>query len=151
MFPRNENRNEGTFAFSPGTRTGTYVCMFPGTRTGTRAHSPKPPFCETALLSPSDFVSEERDRGGQISENLRGKISKFQGPLKFAPFYGDSFENRQFGSQKSKVSRGNFRGPPSIQYVWAPCHGFQRLAFRLEFNLDRPKRIIKMLRFEHAS
>ena len=42
MFPRNENRNEGTFACSPGTKTGT------------RAHSPKPPFYETALLSPSD-------------------------------------------------------------------------------------------------
>ena len=37
--PRNENRNEGTFACSPGTKTGT------------RAHSPKPPFYETALLS----------------------------------------------------------------------------------------------------
>ena len=38
MFPRNENRNEGTFACSPGTKTGT------------RVHSPKPPFYETALL-----------------------------------------------------------------------------------------------------
>ena len=40
MFPRNENRNEGAFACSPRTKTGT------------RAHSPKPPFYETALLSP---------------------------------------------------------------------------------------------------
>ena len=40
MFPQNENRNEGTFACSPGTITGT------------RAHSPKPPFYETALSSP---------------------------------------------------------------------------------------------------
>ena len=32
MFPRNENRNEGTFACSPGTKTGT------------RARSPKQPF-----------------------------------------------------------------------------------------------------------
>ena len=31
MFPRNENRNEGTFACSPGTKTGT------------RVHLPKPP------------------------------------------------------------------------------------------------------------
>ena len=35
---RNENRNEGTFACSLGTKTGT------------RAQSPKPPFCETALF-----------------------------------------------------------------------------------------------------
>ena len=42
MFPRKENRNEGTFA------------CFPGMKTGTRAHSPKPPFYETALLSPGD-------------------------------------------------------------------------------------------------
>ena len=34
LFPRNENRNEGTFACSPGTKTGT------------RGHSPKPPFYE---------------------------------------------------------------------------------------------------------
>ena len=40
MFPRNENRNEGTFTSSPGTKTRT------------RVHSPKPPFYETALLSP---------------------------------------------------------------------------------------------------
>ena len=43
MFPRNENRNEGTFACSPGTKTGK------------RVHSPKPPFYETALLSPGEL------------------------------------------------------------------------------------------------
>ena len=48
MFPRNENRNEGTFACSPGTKTGT------------RAHSPKPPFYETALLSPLDSSAARR-------------------------------------------------------------------------------------------
>ena len=42
MFPRNENRNEGTFACSPGTKTGT------------RVRSPKPPFYETVLLAPND-------------------------------------------------------------------------------------------------
>ena len=42
MFPRNEKRNEGTFACSPGTKTGA------------RARSPKPSFYETALLSPSE-------------------------------------------------------------------------------------------------
>ena len=43
MFPRNENRNEGAFT------------CFPGTKTRTRVHSPKPPFYETALLSPSEL------------------------------------------------------------------------------------------------
>ena len=33
---------------------GWFWRMFPGTKTGTRVHSPKPPFYETALLSPSD-------------------------------------------------------------------------------------------------
>ena len=42
MFHWNENRNEGTFACSPGTKTGT------------RVHSPKPPFYKTALLFPLD-------------------------------------------------------------------------------------------------
>ena len=44
MFPRNENRNEGTFACSLWTKTGT------------RVRSPKPPFYEAALLSPSEFT-----------------------------------------------------------------------------------------------
>ena len=59
MFPRNENRNEGTFACSPGTKTGTRVRsrVHPERKTGTRARSPKPPFFyETALSSPSDRV-----------------------------------------------------------------------------------------------
>ena len=43
MLPRNENRNEGTFGCSPGTKTGTRVL------------SPKPPFYETALSSPSEM------------------------------------------------------------------------------------------------
>ena len=45
IFPRNENRNEGTFACSPGTKIGT------------RVHSPKPPFYKTALLSPGEYSS----------------------------------------------------------------------------------------------
>ena len=40
--PRNESRNEGTFACSPGTKIGT------------RVHSPKTPFHETTLLSPGE-------------------------------------------------------------------------------------------------
>ena len=43
MFPRKDNRNEGTFA------------CFPERKTGTRVHSPKPHFYETALLSPREF------------------------------------------------------------------------------------------------
>ena len=50
MFPRNENRNEGTFACSPGTKTATRLHS-----DVPRAHSPKPPLYETALLSPSEF------------------------------------------------------------------------------------------------
>ena len=74
MFPRNENRNEGTFAkttlletalLSPndpfwcwqkgGFQKGGFGGCSPGTKTGTRVRSPKPPFYETALLSPSEL------------------------------------------------------------------------------------------------
>ena len=48
MLPRNGNRTEGTFACSCGTKTGT------------RVHSPKPPFYETALLSPSENIRSGR-------------------------------------------------------------------------------------------
>ena len=46
MFPRNENRNEGAFACSPRTKTGT------------RVSSPKPPFYETTLFLPVIFGSK---------------------------------------------------------------------------------------------
>ena len=77
MFPRNENRNEGTFAkttlletalLSPndpfwrwqkgGFQKGGFGGCSPGTKTGTRVRSPKPPFYETALLSPSEMSQE---------------------------------------------------------------------------------------------
>ena len=56
----------------------------------------------------------DRGRGGS---NLRGgEHFEFpgQGLLKLTPFCRDSLENRQFGAQKSKSSRGNFQGefPP---------------------------------------
>ena len=54
MFPRNENRNEGTFACSPGTKTRT------------RVHSPKPPFYETALLSPGEISASKHASGGHV-------------------------------------------------------------------------------------
>ena len=63
---------------------------------------------------------------GVKSPKIRGrvKILNFQGPLKLTPFYRDSIENRQFRGQKSKFSRGNFRGefppPSSVPYVLTP-------------------------------
>ena len=70
---RNENRNEGTFAKTTLHETallspndpfwgfakgwfpkGWFGGCSPGTKTGTRVRSPKPPFYETALLSPSE-------------------------------------------------------------------------------------------------
>ena len=71
----------------------------------------------------------DRDRGGQISENKGGgvKILNFQGPLKLAP--QRFIEDRQFGGQKSKVSRGNFRGefplPPLTLSTFCPYPSFQ--------------------------
>ena len=80
-FPRNENRNEGTFGCSPGTKTGTslnegtFACS-PGPKTGTRAHSPKPLFYENALLSPS----EKRMGEENVPENALSR--KFLDPFK---------------------------------------------------------------------
>ena len=67
MFPRNETGNECTF----GCRE--YVRM---TKTGTRAHSPKPPFYETALLSPIDnprisSCASVRFEDGSLSDSQR--------------------------------------------------------------------------------
>ena len=59
------------------------------------------------------FKSEAHLRfGDRGSPKIRGgvKPSNFQRPLKLTPSYRDSLENPQFGGQKSKLSRGNFRG-----------------------------------------
>ena len=64
--------------------------------------------------------SLETGIGGVKSPKIRGgvKILNFQGPLKLTPFYRDSIESPKFGGQKSKSSRGNFRGefPPSLAF-----------------------------------
>ena len=65
-------------------------------------------------------------QGGVKPPKIRGgvKILNFQGPLKLTPFYRTSKENCQFGGQKSKSSRGNFRGelPPPLAFgtFWPP-------------------------------
>ena len=82
MFPRNENRNEGTFACSPRTKNGT------------RVHSPKPPFYETALSSASFWKAQRVEKNilkisvselcacrmfcdrGLVSLSIRGKLLK---------------------------------------------------------------------------
>ena len=59
--------------------------------------------------------------GYQISE-IRGggvKILSFRGSRNLTLFYRDSVENPQFGGQKSKLSKDNFRGefpPPPLPY-----------------------------------
>ena len=65
MFPRNENRNEGTFACSPGTR----------------AHSPKPPFYETALLSPSEMFKDPKKKKFKDPKNDPKHLRKLSAPL----------------------------------------------------------------------
>ena len=68
---------------------------------------------------------EDRDKGGSNLQKLEGrvKILNFQGPLKLTPCYRDSIKIHQFGCQKSKSSRANFRGespPSSFRYVLTP-------------------------------
>ena len=60
MFRRNENWKEGTL--NENRKEGTFACSC-GTKTGMRAHSPKPPFYETALLSPGEIRWKLSDTG----------------------------------------------------------------------------------------
>ena len=66
--------------------------------------------------------------GGVKSPKIRGGVTilNFQGPLTLTPFYRDSIENCHFGGQKSKPSRGNFRGEfPPLERAdhtdWTEC------------------------------
>ena len=101
MFPQNENRNEGTFAktilletalLSPNDpfwcfQKGGFGGCSPGTKTGTRVPSPKPPFYETALLSPSEHRT--------VSEYCSARVSHVGLPTKQATEpYSDNLLNR---------------------------------------------------------
>ena len=64
--------------------------------------------------------------GGVKSPKIRGgvKIFKFRGSRNLTLFCRDSIENPQFGGQKSKLSKEDFRGefppPSSVRYVLTP-------------------------------
>ena len=62
MFPRNENRNEGTFACSPGTKTPM------------RARSPKP---KTTLLRNRPFIFQWTTRPNPSNEGFRPNFSSW--------------------------------------------------------------------------
>ena len=59
MFPRNENRNEGTFGCSPGTKTGTRVhSHVPPERKPERGYvRQNHPFTKPPFLSPGELTS----------------------------------------------------------------------------------------------
>ena len=64
MFPRNENRNEGTFGCSPGTITGTMVCSHvPPERGHIRQNHPftKPPFLTNPGTTPITISAVNSD------------------------------------------------------------------------------------------
>ena len=77
MFPKNENRNEGTFACSPGTKTGTRAC------------SPKPPFKPPCYLPRIPLK-----RGWTASKIGVLCLSSFWGPL-LQPFWGRPLSDPQ--------------------------------------------------------
>ena len=96
---------------------------------------------------------------GVKSPKIRGgvKILNFRGPLNLTLFYRDSIENPQFGSQKSKLSKDNFRGelpPPPLAFgtFWPPLsrspictflHSFALFCdcthFCVRLRLERPR------------
>ena len=81
MLPRNEIRNEGTVACSPGTKPGA------------RVRSPKPPFYETALLSPSQryrTIPPPPFWGGGSKRGVLGGVSRVNPALSAIARYCDS-------------------------------------------------------------
>ena len=79
--------------------------------------------------------------GGANSPKIGGggEIFEFSGPLKLTSFYRDSIEILQFGGQKSKVSRGNFRGespppPPAFGTFCPPIPISEVLSECLNFH-----------------
>ena len=121
-------------AFSGPIGTNSYA---PHSHGGRAEIAPKGPFLarlapfglSPPLLSPRlDYVRAKYHimKGGVKSPKIRGgvKIFNFRGSLNLTPFYRDSIENPQFGGQKSKLSKDNFRGefppPSSVRYVLTP-------------------------------
>ena len=61
------------------------------------------------------------------------KILTFRGSRKLTLFYRVSIENPQFGGQKSKLCKDNFRGefpppPSSVRYVLTPPYPGLRIS-----------------------
>ena len=75
------------------------------------------------FLSPDHWFELETGIGGVKSPKIKGggEILNFEGPLKLTHFYRDSLENRLFGGQKSKPSRGNCR----VRFDPHPGHWFE--------------------------
>ena len=78
-------------------------------------------------------MHHQNSPGKKLETGIRGvkspkiregvKILDFRGSLTLTLFYRDSIENPQFGSQKSKLSKDNFRAeftPSSVRYVLTP-------------------------------
>ena len=102
MFPRNENRNEGTFAkttlletalLSPsdlfggfqkgGFQKGGFGGCSPGTKTGTRVRSPKPPFTKPPFYLPVTHGSRTLIQywGWGLEEGPSRLLKHFQTPV----------------------------------------------------------------------
>ena len=87
MFPRNENRNEGTFGCSPGTNAGARVhSHVPRERKPERGYiRQKPPFYETALYLPVN-QSIYLHRSGPLLENGLDRTKNRYGRYGFPVF-----------------------------------------------------------------
>ena len=127
MFPRNENRNEGTFACSPGTKTGT------------RAHSPKPPFCETALLSPSEREGAKRIMrfwGGETYYTV-GRCPSTVRPMSPALVFQLSKQQNCTWTTSSTV----LRTPPNHTRTNSLWKSFDAVAFFVGLSTGNPPKI----------
>ena len=137
MFPRNENRNEGTFGCFPGTKTGTRVRselrMFPRNENRNEGTFAKAALLRTTLSSPSDNRgdSPELIRANGFAEKpifydvrairanrLKPAIRRLLVPRSAIPKKGGSFRERanrpsksvQCGASTMRELRGALNG-----------------------------------------
>ena len=129
MFPRNEDRNEGTLGCSPGTKTRTrpFFACSPGTKTGTRVHSPKPPFWKTDpfVCDPSRHVQEfPGPPGPKLQKSLeKGLSGGLQKSLQKYPKKSKNTDFRTFLSifRLFRVFLGTFLQTPEKTFFETFC------------------------------
>ena len=91
------------------------MCMFPCAKTGTRAHSPKPPFYETALSN----LERKLNTSGISRQKSRDIPPKSLVSLGFE-VHTELFGPHQFTWKRPKSPHPTARYPDPKVWVWVP-------------------------------